>query len=680
MPDHPVSEGALCPKGNAALEVIAHPDRLRQPMLRQDGRFRPIGWEEAFGVLAGHLTRVREESGPDAVGFLSSAKCTNEENYLMQKLARVFGTNNVDHCARLCHASTVTGLAKTVGAGAMTNPLRDLTSSDCIFVIGSNLAENHPVAARWICDAKDKGAKVILADPRRTPTAWLADLHLQHRPGTDVALLNAMMSVILKAGLEDSEFIRSRVSGFEALQRHLLSLNLNECASVTGVAPLLIAAAARVYARSDASAIVWSMGVTQHTSGTDNVASCANLALITGQIGRPGAGLFPLRGQNNVQGACDLGALATVLPGYVKLTDDESRKRIARDWGPSDLPTRPGLTVVEMTHGALQGTVRALYVMGENPVVSDPNTGQVREALAKLDFLAVQEIFMSETAELADLVLPAACWAERAGSVTATERRVQWQPKVVEPPGEARADWQILCGFAEKMGLGRYFRFESPEEILREINRVVPAYGGITPVRVKEMGGLTWPCPDAEHPGTPILHTESFRTDNGLAKVVACDYTPPVEEPDQDYPLTLTTGRVALHYNSGTMTRRTKALHNREPRVFVEINEADARPRGIGNGSNVGVRTCRGKCRATARITANVPPGVVFMPFHFAGTNALTVDALDREAKIPELKVAACEIEPRGDTDDGLLVVGAEPEGRQGAPIRSLVSVAPALR
>jgi len=680
MTDHPVSEGALCPKGNAALAVIGHPDRLRQPMLKQHGQFQPIGWEEALGVLAGHLTRIREESGPDAVGFLSSAKCTNEENYLMQKLARVFGTNNIDHCARLCHASTVTGLSKTVGAGAMTNPLRDLANSDCIFVIGSNLAENHPVAARWVCDAKDKGAKVILADPRRTPVAWLADLHLQHRPGTDVALLNAMMSVILKAGLEDSEFIRSRVSGFEVLQRHLRSLNLKECASVTGVAPELIADAARLYAEADASAIVWSMGITQHTSGTDNVASCANLALITGHIGRPGAGLFPLRGQNNVQGACDLGALATVLPGYVKLTDDENRKRIAHDWGLKDLPTRPGLTVVEMTHGALQGTVRALYVMGENPIVSDPNTGQVREALAKLDFLAVQDIFMTETAEMADLVLPAACWAERSGSVTATERRVQWQPQVVEPPEGARADWEILCELAEKMGLGRFFRFDSPEEILREINRVVPAYGGITSERVKGLGGLIWPCPDTGHPGTPILHTESFGTKSGLGGVVPCDYAPPVEEPDEEYPLTLTTGRVVLHYNSGAMTRRTKALHDREPCVFVEISEVDAQARGIANGSKVGVRTRRGECLAAARITRNVPTGVVFMPFHFPGTNALTVDALDREAKIPEFKVAACEIESREDEGDGVMDLRAEVAGAQDAPVRSSQSVAPAAR
>jgi len=529
----------------------------------------------------------------------------------------------------------------------MTNPLSDLANSDCIFVIGSNYAENHPVAARWVFDAKDRGAKVILADPRRIPVSWASDIFLRLKPGTDAALVNGMLKTIIDEGLINSEFIRNRTKGFSELKDFIKNVDFKEVELVTGVDASLIQEAARVYARAKASAIVWAMGITQHIKGTDNVINCANLALITGHIGRPGAGLFPLRGQNNVQGACDMGALAPLLPGYVPVSNDEGRKKFATAWGLDELPTQPGLTVVEMMRACSKGSIKAMYIMGENSIVSDPNTHHVREALEKTDFLVVQDIFLTETAQLADVVLPAACWAERSGSLTTTERRVQWQPKVVEPMGEVKADWEIIITIARNLGLEKFFLYQSPEETLREINRTVPAYAGITPERVKNIGGLTWPCPDPEHPGTPILHTDKFRTTDGLGKFTPIQYKPAMEQATPEYPLILTTGRVVIHYNSGSMTRRTKYLIDMVPELFVEIHPKDSEERGIKANEKVKIITKRGEVEAKAHITDKVAPGLVFMPFHFEGTNILTVDELDPVAKIPEYKVAACQIEKR---------------------------------
>ncbi len=642
--DHPVSEGALCPKGNAALDLVYHPERLRYPLLRKDGKLERVGWDEAIRALARGLAQAKDKGGPDAVGFLASAKCTNEDNYLIQKLGRVFGTNSVDHCARLCHASTVSGLAMTIGAGAATNPLSDMANSDCLFVIGSNFPENHPVSSRWALDAKANGAKIVLADPRRTPVAWSADLHMQLQPGTDVPLINGMIHVILREGLHDEAFIRARTTGFDELAALARDVDLEEVSKITGVPVAAIEEAALAYGKAKAASIVWSMGITQHTHGTDNVASLANLALITGNIGRPGAGLLPLRGQNNVQGACDMGGLATLFPGYVPVTDAAGRAHFEAGWGVEDLPAENGLTIVEMFNAAADGKLHALYVIGENPLVTDPNTAHVKEAIEALDFIAVQDIFMTETAEIADLVLPAACTFEKDGTVTAAERRVQWMTQVVPPPGEARPDWEIVCDVAEALGYGHLFQYESADAILREINALVPQYAGITPERVKAPGGLVWPCPTVEHPGTPILHTESFKTPDGLGKLMPISYRPSVESADEAYPLILTTGRVVLHYNSGSMTRRTPALDSREPDLFVEINPDDASAREVEDGDTVRVWSRRGETHAKAMVTEKVKPGVIFMPFHFVGTNALTIEALDPIAKIPELKVAACQV------------------------------------
>jgi formate dehydrogenase alpha subunit len=601
------------------------------------------------------IGQVRQAHGPNALGFLASAKCTNEENYLFQKLARLLGTNNVDHCARLCHAPTVVGLSRALGSGAMTNPIPDLANADCIFIIGSNLAENHAPVARWVLRAKEKGARVIVADPRLTPTAWLADTFLPLKPGSDVALLNGLMHVIIEEGLTDRAFIAQRTSGYDELVKAVQDYTPDHVARITGVPPALIVEAARAYGKALSAAIVYCMGITQHTAGSDNVAACADLALICGQVGRPGAGLWPLRGQNNVQGACDVGALAEFYPGYQQVNDPVARQKFARAWGgESGIGDRgsgiePGLTVVEMMNAAAAGDIKAMYIMGEDPVNSDPNAGHVRQALEALDFLVVQDIFLSDTAQLADVVLPAAAWAEKEGTFTSTGRRVQWIHRAIAPPGQACDDLWIIGQVAQRLGFD--FNYGSAGEVLSEINQLVPSYSGITPRRVAgTMGGLVWPCTKADHPGTPILHTEAFSTPDGRARIVPVRYTPPAEETSDNFPLVLTTGRVVVHHNAGSMTRRSPSLMERAPELFVEIHPSDAAQLDIAEGETVAITTARGEATAKARITDKIQTGAAFMPFHFPGTNQLTVDALDAEAKIPEFKVAAVRLRPDGST------------------------------
>jgi formate dehydrogenase major subunit len=659
MPEHPVSEGALCTKGNAVLEALNPPDRLQHLMKKTNGAWEHISWDEALDLVAGRLRSIRDSRSADSLGFLASAKCTNEENYLFQKLARLLGTNNVDHCARLCHAPTVVGLARAFGSGAMTNPIPDLANADCILIIGSNLAENHAPVARWLLRAKEKGARVIVADPRLTPTAWLADTFLPIRPGSDVALLNGMMHVIVEEGLTDPAFIGQRTSGYDELVKVVRDYTPDHVAHITGVPPALIVEAARAYGKASSAAIVYCMGITQHTTGSDNVAACANLALICGQVGRPGAGLWPLRGQNNVQGACDMGALAEFYPDYRRVDDPQAAEAFRQAWESnlqsptSNLNPNPGLTVVEMMNAAAAGEIKAMYIMGENPLLSDPNARHVRQALEALDFLVVQDIFLTETAELADVVLPAAAWAEKEGTFTSTGRRVQWSHRAVAPPGEAREDLWIIGQVAQRLGFDFVYRqgLLTAAAVLSEINQLVPSYGGIAPQRVFERqglltaaGGLFWPCPEADHPGTPILHAETFSTPDGRACIVPVHYTPPAEEISAGFPLVLTTGRVAVHHNAGSMTRRSPSLMERAPELFVEIHPSDAAQLGITEGETVAITTARGNATAKARITDKVRSGAAFMPFHFSGTNQLTMDALDAEAKIPEFKVAASSI------------------------------------
>lgn len=544
------------------------------------------------------------------------------------------------------------GLAATLGSGAMTNPIVDLANADCIFAIGSNFAENHPIVSRWVLDAKQRGASIIVADPRFTPTAWSADLFLPLLPGTDTSLINAMMSVIIEEGLWDSEFVKARVEGFDALCDVVANYPPERAAKITGVPAEDIVKAARAYASAEASSIVYCMGVTQHTCGTETVKSLANLAMLTGQIGRPGTGVNPLRGQDNVQGACDMGALPNVYPGYQPVSDDANREKFARAYGRDieDMSLKPGLTLVEMTRAIDEDKLRGLVILGENPVVGDPNTAHVAEALKKLDFLAVIEIFPTETTELADVILPAASFAEKRGSKTATDRRVQWLERAVEPVGEAMADWKIISKLAARMGFEKQFTYPHEEAIFYEIRAMTPSYAGLSPERLQNKpGGIPWPCLATDDPGTPILYTKSFNRPGGKGRMMPAEYIPPAETPTEEYPLVLTSGRVVLHYNSGAMTRRTHALEEREPELFVQINPQTAESYGVREQTEAFVTTRRGEARAKVRLTSRIPPGVLFMPFHFPETNLLTNEALDPTASIPEYKVAACRIRAAGE-------------------------------
>jgi len=638
-----VNKGLLCVKGRFGFDFVSHPDRLKEPLIRRAKGLplEPATWDEALDLVASRLGEIRRANGPDAIGVLCSAKCTNEENYLLQKFTRlVIGTNNVDHCARLCHASTVAGLAKAFGSGAMTNSVDDLKSADCFFIIGSNTTECHPIIGSAIKRATSRGARLIVADPRRIELTEFADLHLRHKSGTDVALINAMMHVILAEGLDDKAFIAERTEGLAELAQAVKPYTPELAERITGVPAGDIAAAARAYATAPAAAIVYSMGITQHTTGTDNVLSLANLAMLTGQIGRPGTGVNPLRGQNNVQGACDMGALPNVLPGYQAVSDEPVRAKFAAAWG-TELPDKPGLTVVEMIHAALRGQLRAIYVMGENPMLSDPDTTHVDEALRTLDFLVVQDIFLTETAQLADVVLPAAASAEKDGTFTNTDRRVQRVRQAVEPPGQARADWLIICQIAQAMGTP--MSYPSVAAIQDEIAALTPIYGGITYDRL-ERGPLQWPCPTSDHPGTPILHWQRFT--RGKGKFHAVEFIPARELPDAEYPLLLSTGRLLQHFHTGSMSRRSAVLNEIVPRGAIEIHPQDAAKLGVSDGQCVAVESRRGQIEIAARVTERVAPGSVFLSFHFseAPANRLTIAALDPVAKIPEFKVCAVRV------------------------------------
>ncbi len=541
------------------------------------------------------------------------------------------------------------GLAATLGSGAMTNPIVDLANADCIFVIGSNFAENHPIVSRWVLDAKQRGAAIIVADPRFTPTAWSADLFLPLLPGTDTSLINAMMNVIVEESLWDEAFVRERVEGFDELCDLVSQYPPERAETITGVPAEDIIRAARAYANADASSIVYCMGVTQHTCGTETVRNLANLAMLTGQIGRPGTGVNPLRGQDNVQGACDMGALPNVYPGYQPVADPANREKFAKTFGMEieQVSPKPGLTLVEMTQAIQDGKLRGMVILGENPVVGDPNAAHVAEALKKLDFLAVIDIFPTETSELAHVVLPAASFAEKRGSKTATDRRVQWMERAIEPVGEAMADWKIICRLASRMGFEKQFTYPHEEAVFYEIRAMVPGYAGLSPERLQDaVGGIPWPCPSSEHPGTPILYTQSFNRPGGKGRMLAAEYLPPAETTSDEYPLVLTSGRVVLHYNAGAMTRRTKSLQEREPELFVQVNPQTAESFGVREQADALVTTRRGEARARVRLTRRIPPGVLFMPFHFPEMNLLTNDALDPTAGIPEYKAAACRIRP----------------------------------
>ncbi|MCK4293254.1 MAG: formate dehydrogenase subunit alpha [Planctomycetes bacterium] len=636
------NDGNLCVKGRFAIDFVGSEKRLTTPLIKRKGDFEAATWAEAIELVASKLSQIKTEHGPDSIGGLSSAKCTNEDNYVFQKFVRAaIGTNNVDHCARLCHASTVAGLARAFGSGAMTNSIDELKNAGCIFVIGSNTTEAHPVIGLVIKEAVVKnGAELIVADPREIDLVRFAKLHIAQKPGTDVALVNAMMNVIIAEDLLDAEFIKDRTEDFDALAEAVKDFTPQKAEEITTVPAEKIRQAARIYASASSGSIIYSMGITQHTTGTDNVLSLANLAMLTGNVGKESAGVNPLRGQNNVQGACDLGALPNVYPGYQSVEDEKIRAKFERAWGKELWPNK-GLTVIEMFHAVETGEIKALYIMGENPALSDPNLNRTRKALDAVDFLVVQDIFLSETAQYADVVLPSVCFAEKNGTFTNTERRVQRVRKAVAPPGKARSDWQILCEVATKMGYE--MGYDCAGKILDEIAGLTPIYGGMSFERIDSVG-LQWPCPDKDHPGTRYLHKDKFT--RGKGKFHPVEFKDPAELPSKKYPFVLSTGRLLYQFHTGTMTRKSSAINQVSPTGYVEIHIDDAERLQITDGEKVEVATTRGKVTTLAKVTPNIGKGWLFMPFHFAEgpANMLTIDALDPVAKIPEYKVCAAAI------------------------------------
>ncbi len=636
------NDGNTCVKGRFGMDFIDKKERLTTPLIRDKESFREATWDEALELVAARFSEIKESYGPDALAGLSSAKTTNEDNFIMQKFVRaVFGTNNVDHCARLCHASTVAGLARAFGSGAMTNSIEEIRRAPLIFVIGSNTTECHPVIGILIRQAVASGnTKLVVADPRRISLSGIADIYLQHRPGTDVALINGMMKVILEEGLARMPFIEERTEDFAFLQEALAEWSPEMAAKITGVAAEDIRLAARLYAGAASASIVYSMGITQHTTGTDNVLSLANLAMITGNVGKECSGVNPLRGQNNVQGACDLGALPNVYSGYQRVDDPGIRKKFEKAWN-ARLSDKPGLTVVEIINAVSDKQIRGLYIMGENPMLSDPDINHVREALQAADFLVVQDIFLSETAELADVVLPATSFAEKDGTFTNTERRVQRVRKALQPPGQAREDWRILCELASRMDYA--MNYPDASAIQEEIAALTPIYGGITYDRIEETG-LQWPCPTSDHPGTKFLHGRGFS--RGKGKFHAVHFLPPKEMPDKEFPFVFTTGRLLQHWHTGTMTRRCEILDDLVSAGALEINPRDAEAIGVSTGEMVVVRSRRGRIEVPVNPTRRVAPGTLFLTFHFKENpaNALTIAALDPVAKIPEFKACAVSV------------------------------------
>ncbi len=634
-----VNNGQLCVKGRFGLDFVESRERLEKPLIRRNGELVPADWDEALNLVAEKFSQYKG----DGFALLTSAKCTNEENYLLQKFGRiVMETNNIDHCARLCHASTVVALAAAFGSGAMTNSIEEIEDASCIFVIGSNTTEQHPVIALKIKKVKENAAKIIVADPREIDLCNIADMWLRNKSGSDVALILGMCKVIIDEGLWDKEFIKERCEGFGEFKSSLNSFSVEEASKITGVKQELIRDAARIYARNRPSSIIYAMGITQHSHGVDNILSLANLSMLTGNIGKPSTGINPLRGQNNVQGACDMGALPNLLPGYQSVENDDYRRKFENAWG-KKIPDKPGLTLVEMFDAIREGEIKTMYITGENPYLSDPDGNQVIKALKRLEFLVVQDVFLSETASLADVVLPAASSFERDGTFTSTERNVQRVRKVITPIEESRPDWEIICEIAKRMGEGDIFSYKDPSEIMDEIAKLTPIYGGINYDRL-DGSGIQWPCPDTSHPGTPYLHKDKFTRGKGKFHVVK--YRPSAELPDKEYPFILTTGRTYWHFHTGTMTRKVPDLSYIRSQEFVEINPKDALSLRIKGGDMVEVSSRRGKVKVEAKLTEKSPQGVVFMTFHFAETptNVLTNPALDPVAKIPELKVCAVKL------------------------------------
>ena len=646
---------------------MRHPQRLTQPLIRKPGvpkdpelpahellgDFREASWDEALALAGGGLRRIRDTHGAKALAGFGSAKGSNEEAYLFQKLVRLgFGSNNVDHCTRLCHASSVAALLEGIGSGAVSNPVRDVLKAEVVIVIGANPTVNHPVAATWIKNAVDRGTKLIVMDPRRSELARWATHYLPFAPDTDVALLNAMMHVIVHEGLVDRAFIDARTEGYDALRANVQGYDPELMAPLCGIPAETIRAVARLYATSRASMILWGMGISQHVHGTDNARCLIALALMTGQIGRPGTGLHPLRGQNNVQGASDAGLIPMMYPDYQRVDDAAARERFATAWGvpASQLDTAPGLTVVEVMQAIHAGQVKGMYIMGENPAMSDPDVDHARQALASLDMLVVQDLFLTETAALADVVLPASAFAEKTGSFTNTDRLVQLGRQVLAPPGDARLDLWILLQMFEQLGLDGCAYGEVADDgvaavarVFDEMRHTMPSIAGITWDRLQRDGAVTYPCTAEGDPGQPVVFVERFPTASGKARFVPADIVPANERPDADYPMVLITGRQLEHWHTGSMTRRSGVLDAIEPDPVALLHPQDLVALGVAPGGTITLATRRGRVSLYARADDSSPPGTVFVAFCWfeAAINKLTNAALDPVAKIPEFKYCA---------------------------------------
>lgn len=663
--DGPANRGRLCVKGRFGFDYVHHAHRLKKPLIRKPGIlktkdftvdparplevFREASWEEALDLAAGRLKDIRDRLGPKALSGFGSAKGSNEEAYLFQKLVRTgFGSNNVDHCTRLCHASSVAALLEGIGSGAVSNPVMDVLEAEVIFLIGANPTVNHPVAATWIKNAVRRGAKLIVADPRRSELVRYASHFLQFKPDTDVALLNAMMHVIVTERLADQAFIRDRTLGFDDIVKNVRRFSPEKMAPVCGISAETIREVARIYAASKGSMILWGMGISQHVHGTDNARCLIALALMTGQIGRPGTGLHPLRGQNNVQGASDAGLIPMVFPDYQRVDNEQVRAQFEKLWG-VPLDPKPGLTVVEIMDAVHRGEIRGMYVMGENPAMSDPDVDHARQALSELDWLVVQDIFLTETAYLADVVLPASAFPEKAGTFTNTDRLVQLGRQALEPPGDARQDLWIIQEMGRRLGLN--WNYAGPRDVFDEMRQAMPSIAGITWERLEQQGAVTYPCEKEGDPGEPVVFTDDFPTRTGRARMVPAKLIGAAEQPDEEFPMVLITGRQLEHWHTGAMTRRSGVLDAIEPLPTASLNRADLSRLGVAPGEVITVASRRGVISLHARADDGTPEGAVFIPFcyHEAAANLLTNPVLDPFGKIPEFKYCAVRVTRGGE-------------------------------
>jgi len=656
----PSNRNRLCVKGRFGFDYVKHPHRLTKPLIRLDGasksgndtvdaanyrsHFREASWEEALGYAAGGLKQIRDEHGSSAMAGFGSAKCTNEEAYIFQKLIRAgFGTNNVDHCTRLCHASSVAALLEGIGSGAVSAPFMAAEESDCVILIGANPTSNHPVAATFFKQAAKRGTALILMDPRRTQLQRYATHTLQFKPGSDVAMLNAILHTIVEEELYDQQYVSQHTEGFESLSRHIREFSPENMEDVCGIDAETLRVVARKYAISRASIIFWGMGISQHVHGTDNARCLIALSLITGQIGRPGTGLHPLRGQNNVQGASDAGLIPMMYPDYQPVFEENPKSRFEDAWGTS-LDPQKGLTVVEIMRAIHDGQIRGMYIMGENPAMSDPDARHAREALASLQHLVVQDIFLTETAFHADVILPASAWPEKDGTVTNTNRQIQMGRQALQLPGEARHDWWITTEIGKRIGMGWDYR--SPSDIYREMSSVMPSLNNISWERIENESSVTYPCDAPDRPGNDIVFQGGFPTQSGKGKIVPAGIISPDELPDEDFPMILSTGRQLEHWHTGAMTRRASVLDSIEPEAVATLSSHTLEKLKVVPGERIQVSTRRGSIELVARMDEAVPENMVFVPFCYveAAANVLTNSALDPIGKIPEFKFCAARV------------------------------------